>query len=116
MSWFVLKAVLSGLIVALVSEIARRNSVMAAFFASLPLVSILGMIWIWKETNDVERIARHSEATFWYVIPSLPMFLLLPLLLRAGMSFWVSLMVGSLVTAALYLLLVWLAPRLGLAI
>lgn len=116
MSWFVLKAVLSGLVVAVVSEIARRNSVMAAFFASLPLVSILGMIWMWLEAKDVERIARHSEATFWYVLPSLPMFLLLPLLLRAGLSFWGSLVVGSLVTAVSYLLLVWLAPRLGLAI
>lgn len=116
MAWFVVKAALSGLIVALISEIARRSSVFAALVASLPLVSVLGMIWMWNELRDVERIARHSEATFWYVLPSLPMFLVLPAMLRSGFGFWTSLAVGAALIVVLYGVLMWLAPRLGLPV
>lgn len=114
MSYFALKAILSGLLVAAISEIARRSPAVAALVASLPLVSILGMIWLWRDTSDAGRIATHAEATFWYVLPSLPMFLLLPWLLRAGVAFWPALATGCAVTFGLYLLLLWLAPRFNL--
>lgn len=114
MTWFLVKAALSGLIIAAVSEIARRNSAVAALVASLPLVSVLGMIWIWGETRDMGRIATHAQATFWYVLPSLPMFLLIPALIRAGMGFWVSLAAGCAMTVLLYLAVVWIGPRFGL--
>lgn len=114
MNWFFLKAALSGLLIATISEIARRNAAFAALVASLPLVSIIGMIWIWGETRDVNRIATHAQATFWYVQPSLPMFLLMPLMIRSGASFWVSLLVGAALTFCLYMALIWLAPRLGI--
>lgn len=114
MSWFALKAILSGLLIAAISEIARRSPGVAALVASLPLVSILGVIWLWRDTGDSSRIATHLEATFWYVLPSLPMFLLVPWLMRHGTGFWSSLGLGCLVTIALYFLLLWLAPRLNL--
>jgi hypothetical protein len=114
MSYFAVKAILSGLLIALISEIARRSPGVAALVASLPLVSILGMIWLWRDTGDVARIASHAEATFWYVLPSLPMFLLVPWLMRSGTAFWLSLGVGCGVTVLLYSLLVWLAPRFNL--
>lgn len=114
MSYFALKAILSGLLIAAISEIARRSPGFAALVASLPLVSILGMIWLWRDTRDVERLASHAEATFWYVLPSLPMFLLVPWLIRSGTGFWLSLGIGCVVTVALYLLLAWLAPRFNL--
>ena len=114
MTYFALKAILSGLIIALISEIARRSPGFAALVASLPLVSILGMIWLWRDTSDVARIARHSEATFWYVLPSMPMFLVLPWLLRSGWGFWVSLGAGSVLTILLYFLLLWLGTRFNL--
>jgi hypothetical protein len=116
MSYLVLKAVLSGLLVAAISEIARRNAGFAALVASLPLVSILGMLWLWRDTGDAGRIASHAEATFWYVLPSLPMFLIIPWLIRRGAEVAVALGVGTMVTVALYLLLVWLAPRFNLPI
>ena len=75
---FVLRAALSGVIIALISFLARRSPAMGALIASLPLISLLGMIWLWRDTQDAEEMARHAEATFWYVIPSLPMFLLIP--------------------------------------
>ncbi len=114
MSYFVLKAMLSGLLIAAISEIARRSPGVAALVASLPLISILGMIWLWRDTGDTARIATHAEATFWYVLPSLPMFLLVPWMIRSGLGFWPSLALGCLVTFGLYMLLVWLAPRFNL--
>ncbi|MFN3991632.1 MAG: DUF3147 family protein [Tabrizicola flagellatus] len=116
MSYFALKAILSGILIAAISEIARRSPGFAALVASLPLVSILGMIWLWRDTGDGARIASHAEATFWYVLPSLPMFLILPWLMRQGLGFWLSLGIGCAVTVGLYFLLLWLAPRLGLPI
>ena len=114
MTYFILKAVISGLLVAAISEIARRSPGFAALVASLPLVSILGMIWLWRDTGDTGRIASHAEATFWYVLPSLPMFLVVPWLIRSGTGFWPSLAIGCALTVALYLVLAWLAPRFNL--
>ncbi len=114
MTYFALKAILSGLLIALISEIARRSPGFAALVASLPLVSIIGMIWLWRDTSDTARIASHAEATFWYVLPSLPMFLVMPWLIRSGFGFWLSLGAGAVLTVLLYLLLLWLAPRFNL--
>lgn len=114
MSYFAVKAILSGLLIAAISEIARRSPGFAALVASLPLVSILGMVWLWRDTGDTARLAAHAEATFWYVLPSLPMFLLVPWLLRSGTGFWPSLGLGCALTVTLYLLLLWLAPRFNL--
>lgn len=114
MTYFILKAVLSGLIIAIVSEAAKRSPGLGALIASLPLVSILGMMWLWRDTSDNVRLAAHAEATFWFVLPSLPMFLLIPALLRRGMAFWPALALGCALTVGLYLVLVWLGPRVGL--
>lgn len=116
MLYLVAKALLSGMIVMVVSEVAKRNPSAGALIASLPLVSILGMIWLWGETHDRERMASHAAATFWYVLPSLPMFLLIPALLRHGVDFWVSLVLGCLLTVCLYLLTIWLLPKFGVAL
>lgn len=114
MGYLAFKAIISGLLIAAISEIARRSPGVAALVASLPLVSILGMIWIWRDTGETTRLATHAEATFWYVLPSLPMFLVVPWLLRRDIGFWTALGLGSALTVALYLLLIWLAPRLNL--
>lgn len=108
------KAVLSGILIAAISEIARRSPGFAALVASLPLVSILGMIWLWRDTGDAARLATHADATFWYVLPSLPMFLLIPWLIRSGTGFWLSLGAGCVITILLYVLLLWLGLRFNL--
>lgn len=82
----------SGVIVAIVSEVARKSPGFGALIASLPLVSILGMIWLWRDTSDPVRLADHAQATFWFVLPSLPMFLLVPMLLKHGIAFWPALL------------------------
>jgi hypothetical protein len=114
MLYLIVKAGLSGVIVASVSEISRRNPGVGGLIASLPLVSVLGMIWLWRDTGDPVRLAAHAEATFWYVLPSLPMFLLIPLMLRKGIGFGTALAIGCAVTMALYVLMTTLGPRFGL--
>jgi hypothetical protein len=114
MLYLAIKAIISGIVVAAVSEIAKRNPGFGALIASLPLVSVLGMIWLWHDEPDGENMAAHAGATFWYVLPSLPMFLLIPALLRYGTPFWLALSLGCLLTIALYLAMTWVGPRFGL--
>jgi ABC-type nickel/cobalt efflux system permease component RcnA len=114
MLYLVIKAGLSGVLVAIVSEVAKRYPGIGGLIASLPLVSVLGMIWLWRDTRDLERIAAHADATFWFVLPSLPMFLLIPDLLRRGVGFIPSLTAGCALTIALYGLMVWVGPKFGL--
>ena len=114
MLYLILKAILSGILIAAASEVARRWPGWGALIVSLPLVSILAMLWLWRDTHDPERMAAHVEATFWFVIPSLPMFLLVPALLRQGHGFWLALAAGCALTIALYLGMTWIAPRVGI--
>lgn len=114
MIYLLAKAVISGLLVVAVSEVAKRYPGLGGLVASLPLVSVLGMIWLWRDTADAERMAAHATGTFWFVLPSLPMFLLIPALLKRGVGFWPALAAGCLLTMILYGLMVWLGPRLGL--
>ena len=114
MLYLAIKALLSGIIIAAVSEIAKRNPGFGALVASLPLVSVLGMMWLWHDKPDAANMADHASATSWYVLPSLPMFLLIPALLRQGISFWLALLAGCALTVALYLAMVWMGPRFGL--
>ena len=114
MLYLLVKAALSGLIIAVVSEVAKRNAGFGALIASLPLVSILAVIWLWRDTSDTVRIADQLQAGFWYVLPSQPMFLVIPVLLRNGVPFWAALAAGCVLTVALYLLMIVFAPKFGL--
>jgi hypothetical protein len=114
MLYLAIKAALSGIIIAIVSEVAKRYPGFGALIASLPLVSVLGMIWLWHDKPDVPNMASHVEATFWFVLPSLPMFLVMPAMLRSGWSFWVTLAVGCALTTTLYLAMTAIGPRFGL--
>jgi hypothetical protein len=114
MGYLLFKAALSGIIIAIVSEVARRAPGVGALIASLPLISVLGMIWLWRDTADTARMADHAFATFWFVLPSLPMFLAIPLLLNRGLGFWPALAIGSALTIALYLVMIWTLGRFGI--
>ena len=87
MLYLALKAGLSGILIAIVSQVAKRYPGFGALIASLPLVSVRRMIWLWRDRPDVANMAPHAEASFWFVLPSLPMFLLIPWMLRQGASF-----------------------------
>ena len=116
MLYLALKAGLSGIIIAAVSEIARRSPTLGGLILSLPLVSILAFLWLWRETGDGARIAALSQSTFWYVLPTLPMFLAIPAMLRNGVGFWPALAAGCGLTLVLYLLTVWLLAKFGIVL
>lgn len=71
------------------------------------------MVWLWRDTGDTARLAAHAEATFWYVLPSLPMFLIVPALLRAGVNFYIALAIGITITVALYLAMAAILAKFG---
>ncbi|SMC73782.1 DUF3147 family protein [Novosphingobium sp. B1] len=110
------KALLSGVLIAAIAEIGKRLPALGALVASLPLVSVLGMMFLWNARPDAENMAIHAEATFWYVLPSLPMFLVIPALLRHGVPFWIALVGGCLLTVVLYLVMMQIGPRFGLKV
>jgi hypothetical protein len=107
------KALLSGTLIVAIAEIGKRQPALAALVASLPLVSVLGMVLLWIGRPDPGNMAHHAQATFWFVLPSLPMFLLIPVLLRNGIGFWLALVLGCALTVLLYLCLTVIAPRIG---
>lgn len=114
MTYFIIKCLLSGVIIGVVSEVARRSPSLGALIVSLPLVSLLGILWLWRDTGDTGRIADHAETTFWYVLPSLPMFLALPAMLRAGVGFWSSLTAACVLTMLLYVATAWALAKFGI--
>jgi len=113
MFYLAMKAAISGVLVAAVSEVAKRYPGFGGMLASLPLVSVLGMVWLWRDTGDAAQMEAHVYGTFWFVLPSLPMFLVIPALMKRGTPFWPALGAGCALTIALYLLTVWAAPKLG---
>lgn len=112
----VAKALLSGVLIMAIAEIGKRLPATAALVASLPLVSVLGMMLLWHTRPDAENMAVHAQATFWYVLPSLPMFPLMAWMLRSGHGFWLSLLAGCALTVALYHAMAHFGPRIGIRI
>lgn len=97
-----IKALLTGILAVGISEIAKRSSLLAAILASLPLTSILSMIWLYSETQDLGSIEKLSIGIFWMVLPTLLFFLILPALLRAGIRFYPALLISCLAMASTY--------------
>ena len=112
--YLLVKAALSGAIVAAVSEIARRYPGWGGLVASLPLTSLLAMIWLYRDSGEPERVAELSMSTFWFILPSMPLFVALPLLIRSGVPFWVSMAIVIAGTLALYAGWFWAAPKIGI--
>lgn len=114
MTYLIVKALVSGIIIALASEVARRSPGWGALLVSLPTVSLLTFIWLYIDTRDPERIATLSESAFWFFLPSMPLFLLLPATLRAGVPFWLALLAACALTIILYFAMTIVGARLGL--
>jgi hypothetical protein len=110
------KAVISGLLIAIAATIARRQPALGSLIVSLPLVSVLSMIWLWRDGATSEAMAKYVGGTFWFFLPSMPMFLIIPALLRRGLTFWPALGIGCAVTILLYLMMIAIAARFGLRI
>jgi hypothetical protein len=102
MSYYVTKVIVSAVLVVLVSEIAKRSTWMGAILASVPIVSVLAMVWLYTETRDVTQVATLSRSIVWLVLPSLALFLALPMLLDRGYNFYLSLFLSVAITVVAY--------------
>ncbi|MER2514204.1 MAG: DUF3147 family protein [Nitrosomonas ureae] len=116
MLYYALKIIVSALLIVVISEIAKRSTGFAALVASLPLTSLLAFVWLHMEASPPERIVELSNQIFWLVIPSLLLFLLLPLLLKHGLNFWISLGLSVAATAGFYIALLPLLRRMGVSL
>ncbi|MEO8176785.1 MAG: DUF3147 family protein [Sphingomicrobium sp.] len=114
MRYLLVKAAVSGLLIAIISEVARRSPGWGGLLASLPLTSLIAIVWLWRDTSDTARIAEQATSTFWFVLPSLPLFLIIPALIKAGWGFWPAILAACAVTLALYAAMFALSARLGI--
>jgi hypothetical protein len=114
MLYLALKALISGVLIAIASEVARRWPTIGGLIVSLPLVSLLAFLWLWRDSRDAVKVAELSTSTFWFILPSMPLFLIFPALLRSGLGFWLTFAISVAITAGLYLAFFWAAPRIGL--
>jgi hypothetical protein len=113
MLYYATKVLVSALVIVAIAEIAKRSSGFAALLASLPLTSLLAFVWLHVEGSGASQIAELSSQIFWLVLPSLVLFVLLPVLLRQGFGFWLSLGVSVAATIGCYFALLPLLRRLG---
>lgn len=113
MSMLITKYAVTAFVIVLVSEIAKRSDRLGALIASLPLVTVMVMIWLHVEGQDAGKIASHAYYTFWYVLPTLPMFLAMPWLLNRGVAFWTALTLCVMLTMAAFAVAAVLVRRIG---
>ena len=108
------KLLLSAAIIVIVNKVQLFSDRLSALLIALPLTSLLAMIWMHQGGQPPQRLANHAEGTFWFVLPTLPMFLILPWMLRAGWGFWAALAVNCLLTVGFFWLTVFVLRRFGI--
>ncbi|MDK2125975.1 DUF3147 family protein [Parachitinimonas caeni] len=113
MAWLITKYGITAALVVVISEVAKRSDRLGGLIAALPLVTILTLIWLQVERQTPERIANHAWYTFWYVVPTLPMFLLFPAL-QSRLGFWPALLASALLTLVCFVLFAMLLRRFGI--
>jgi hypothetical protein len=116
MGMLIVKYAVTALIIVVVSEVAKRTDRVGALIASLPLVTVMVMIWLHLEHQGTAKIANHAYYTFWYVLPTLPMFLVLPAMLNRGVGFWTSLGANALLTIAAFYVTAMVMKRFGVVL
>lgn len=114
MTYLLFKLFLSAAIIVAVTEVAKANATLGGLIKSLPLVSLLALIWLYAETGDTARISALSISTFWFVLPTLPLFLVLPALLKRGLAFYPALGVSLAVMLLCYGVTVAVLRRFGI--
>lgn len=108
------KLFLSALIIVVVTKIQLVSDRLSALLIALPITSLVAMIWMHHAGQSSQRLANHAEGTFWFVLPTLPMFLIIPWMLRSGWGFWATLAVNCLITVAFFWLTVVVLRRFGI--
>jgi len=111
---YVIKVALSAILIVIVSEASKKSSLVGGLFASIPLLSVLAMIWLYIDTKDIQKISNLSTSIFWLVIPSLTLFVTLPILLRMKIDFYLSLFISLVVMVLLYYLMIFILGKFGI--
>jgi hypothetical protein len=111
-----LKVAVTAVIIVAISEVAKRSTLLGGVIASLPLTSLLAFVWLYGETGDAARIAALSKSIFWYVLPSLALFIALPMLIARGVGFWPALSIAMAITVAAYAAMTALLARAGVTL
>lgn len=111
--FIVFKYLTTAFVIVAVSEIAKRSDRLGSLIASLPLVTVLTLIWLNVEKQPVEKISNHAYYTFWYVIPTLPMFLVFPYLMTK-FNFWISLSIFIISTILIFWVYAIIMKRFGI--
>ena len=114
MTWYIIKLIITAVLVVAISEISRRSSLVGAILASIPLVSVLAMLWLYIDTSDVGKISSLATGIFWLVIPSLALFVSLPLLLKQGINFYLSMGISIVITIICYFLMITVLNHYGI--
>jgi F0F1-type ATP synthase assembly protein I len=113
MAWLITKYLITAAVVVLVSELAKRSDKLGALMAALPLVTVIALIWLHMENQPEAKVANHAWYTFWYVIPTLPMFLVFPALLPR-LGFWPTLGLCIAITVACFAVFALIVRRFGI--
>jgi hypothetical protein len=113
MAYFLVKIVVTTALIIIISEIAKRSSLVGAILASIPLISVLAMLWLYIDTKDATRVSALSTSIFWLVLPSLALFVSLPLLLKHGLNFYLSIGIAIGVTVLCYFFLMVILNHFG---
>ena len=116
MGYMIVKTIISAIIIVAVSEISKRSSLFGAILASLPLVSYLGMIWLYIDTNSKTQVSQLSKNVFWMVLPSLSLFIVLPKLLNTNMNFYLALFLSTVVMVITYFTMIFILQKFGIHI
>ncbi|WP_024852191.1 DUF3147 family protein [Hydrogenovibrio kuenenii] len=116
MIYYVIKVVLTAILIVAIAETAKRSTLFGALIASLPVLSILAMFWLYYDTHDLQRISALSTQIIWLVIPSFIFFIALPILLKNGFHFYLSALISILMTSVGYLLMILLLKQIGIKI
>lgn len=113
MTYYLVKLAVTSILIVVISEIAKRSTLAAAILASIPLISVLAMFWLYIDTKDVNKVSTLASSIFWFVLPSLALFVSLPLLLKHGLNFYLSIGVSIGITVTCYFLMLAVLNHYG---
>ncbi|MEE9214538.1 MAG: DUF3147 family protein [Thermodesulfobacteriota bacterium] len=113
MIYYIIKLAITAILIVLISEISKRSSLIGGMIASIPIVSVLALTWLYIDTNDTEKISGLSISIFWFVIPSLALFISLPILLRKGINYYISILISIILTVVCYYITLILLNKFG---
>ncbi len=114
MAYYIFKIAITTVLIVAIAEIAKRSSLYGALLASVPLVSVLAMIWLYIDTKDATKVSTLATSVFWLILPSLALFVSLPLLLKQGINFYTSISIAIGLTVVCYATLLLILNQFGI--